>query len=62
MEPNCVSVNVGPQVGGSHFCELNNATDESSSLSALKKTNGYTYYGVEVYQTRVMNFDNTLSV
>ena len=48
MEPNCVSVNVGPQVQGSHVCELNNATDESSSLSALRKKNGYTCYGIEV--------------
>ena len=24
MEPNCVSINVGPMVGGKHKCELNN--------------------------------------
>ena len=62
MEPNCVSVNVGPQVKGSHVCELNNATDESSSLSALRKKNGYTYFDIEVYKTRVMNVGNILSV
>ena len=27
MEPNCVSINVGPVAGGSQKCDLNNATD-----------------------------------
>ena len=29
LEANCVSVNVGPNDGGHHVCELNNGTDES---------------------------------
>ena len=40
LEPNCVSVNVGPLVKGTYICELNNDTDESPSHLALveKKT------------------------
>ncbi len=48
LEPNCVSVNVGPQEKGSHVCELNNATDESPTLSGLLKRKSYTYHGIEV--------------
>ena len=29
LEPNCVSINVGPEDEGKRTCELNNATDES---------------------------------
>ena len=29
MEPNCVSINVGPLQGGQHKCELINATAEN---------------------------------
>ncbi|XP_078374702.1 EGF-like repeat and discoidin I-like domain-containing protein 3 isoform X1 [Oculina patagonica] len=47
LEPNCVSVNVGPQEKGSHVCELNNATDESPTLSGLLKRKSYTYHGIE---------------
>ena len=48
LEPNCVSINVGPFDEGTHICELNNDTDESPSYSALIKRQRYTYYGVEV--------------
>ena len=48
LEPNCVSVNVGPQEAGGHVCELNNATDESPTLSKLLKIKYYTYHGIEV--------------
>lgn len=48
FEPNCVSVNVGPQEKGNHVCELNNATDESPTLSKLLKRKSYTYHGTEV--------------
>ena len=48
FEPNCVSINVGPQDEGNHICELNKATDESQSQSALVERQRYTYYGVEV--------------
>ena len=49
LEPNCVSVNVGPREGENHICELNKATDESPSYSALATKRRYTYYGIEVY-------------
>ena len=48
FEPNCVSINVGPEEDGRHTCELNNATDESFSQSALQKRKGYVHYAVEV--------------
>ena len=48
LEPNCVSINVGPPVGGKRSCELNNATDESPELSALKGDSDYIHYAVEV--------------
>jgi len=48
LEPNCVSINVGPKEVGKHKCELNNATDESLSQSALEDRQGYTHNAVEV--------------
>lgn len=35
MEPNGVSINVGPSQGGNYICELNNASDESPGSSDL---------------------------
>ena len=49
LEPNCVSVNVGPLDEGTHTCELNNDTDESPSHLALVERQLYTYYAAEVY-------------
>ena len=48
MEPNCVSINVGPVQEGKSICELNNATDDSPSQSALENVAQYIYYAVEV--------------
>ena len=48
MEPNCVSINIGPVQEGKGICELNNATDDSPSHSALKNVAQYIYYAVEV--------------
>ena len=48
LEPNCVSINVGPAVRGKRSCELNNVTDESPEQSALKGDNDYIHYAVEV--------------
>ena len=48
LEPNCVSINVGPAVGGKRSCELNNDTDESPEQSALKGESDYIHYAVEV--------------
>lgn len=43
MDPDCVSINLGPLKGGKHKCELNNATDES-----LENEPAYTYIAIEV--------------
>ena len=48
FEPNCVSVNLGPPDKGNYVCELNNATKESASHSAMEERQGYTHYSVEV--------------
>ena len=48
LEPNCVSINVGPAEEGKRVCELNNAEDESPSHSALEKRQGYVHNDVEV--------------
>ena len=44
MEPNCVSINMGPLKGGKLKCELNNA----SQPSALKNEPAHTYLAIEV--------------
>ena len=48
LEPNCVSLNVGPADEGGHTCELNNATDESPTKSNLKERQHYIHYAIEV--------------
>ena len=48
MEPNCVSINVGPDEYGGRMCELNNFTDENLSQSGLEEKEGYIHYAVEV--------------
>ena len=48
MEPNCVSINVGPVDEGERTCELKNFTDEKSSHSRLEEKKGYIHYAVEV--------------
>ena len=48
MEPNCVSINIGPVVGGNQKCELNNATEENHAPFLLVKNPGYTYLAIEV--------------
>ena len=49
MEPDSVSINVGPLKGGKHTCELNHATAEQQGFSnALKIMAGYTYLAIEV--------------
>ncbi|XP_022807162.1 C-type lectin domain family 4 member E-like [Stylophora pistillata] len=47
LEPNCVSINVGPQEDGGRICELNSKTDDSLSHSAVLQKNRYTYFGIE---------------
>ena len=48
MEPNCVSINVGPVAGGSQKCELNNATEENHAPFLLVNNPGYAYLAIEV--------------
>ena len=48
LEPNCVSLNVGPADEGGRTCELNNATDESPTKSNLKERQHYIHYAIEV--------------
>ncbi len=48
LEPNCVSINVGPFDEKTQICELNDDTDESPSHLALVERQRYTYYAVEV--------------
>ena len=48
MEPNFVSINIGPVEGGNQKCELNNATEEKYAPFLLVKTPSYTYLAIEV--------------
>ena len=48
MEPNCMSINVGPVAGGNQKCELNNATEENHAPFLLVNNPGYTYLAIEV--------------
>ena len=48
LEPNCVSINVGPLKDGSHQCDLNEVTDDKEFAVALTKTTGFIFNGVEV--------------
>ena len=48
MEPNCVSINLGPLEKGKHKCELNNATDDDHFSSHLQNKPTFTYLAIEV--------------
>ena len=49
IEPNCVSINVGPlDENGVRMCELKNISDESSLQSGLEEKEGHIHYAVEV--------------
>ena len=48
VEPNCVSINLGPLKGGKHKCELNNATDENQFAMFLVDKPYFTYLAIEV--------------
>ena len=48
LEPNCVSINVGPEVEGTRTCELKNYTDESSAQSDLEERKHHVHFAVEV--------------
>ena len=51
MDPDCVSINLGPFIQGKHICQLNNATDKS-----LAYEQGFTYLAVEVTSTFDLSF------
>ena len=48
MEPDCVSINLGPLERGKHKCELNNATDDNQFASLLQNETTFTYLAIEV--------------
>ena len=48
MEPDCVSINVGPVEGGNQKCELNNATEENHVPFLLMNKPGFIYLTIEV--------------
>ena len=48
MEPNCVSINLGPLDGEKHKCELNSATDENKIANYLVNKPAFTYLAMEV--------------
>ena len=49
LEPNCVSINVGPADDQGHrTCELKNFTDESPSQTGLQQRTGHVHYSAEV--------------
>ena len=59
MEPNCVSINLGPLERGKYKCELNNATDENQ-LTVLENQPTYTYLAIEVMNRNVINIDSDI--
>ena len=48
MEPNCVSINLGPLEVGKRKCELNNATDEKHFTMFLEDKPYFIYLAIEV--------------
>jgi len=48
MEPNCVSINLGPLEDGKHKCELNNATNENQFANSLVNKPAFNYLAIEV--------------
>ena len=48
MEPDCVSINLGPFERGKHKCELNNATYDNQFASLLQNEPNFTYLAIEV--------------
>ena len=51
MDPDCVSINLGPFIQGKHICQLNNSTDKS-----LANVQGFTYLAIEVTSTFDLSF------
>ena len=55
MEPNCVSINIGPVEGENQNCELNNVTEKNQAPFLLVNKEGYTYLAIEVNFTFLSN-------
>ncbi|CAH3141887.1 unnamed protein product [Porites lobata] len=47
LDPNCVSINVGPEVEGTRTCDLKNFTDESSAQSDLEERKDHLHFAIE---------------
>lgn len=58
IEPNCMSLNVGPLVGGLYKCELNNATEENQAASTFREEMDYIYLEIEVNILQSDSFGN----
>lgn len=58
IEPNCMSLNIGPLVGGLYKCELNNATKETQGASTLHEEMDYIYLEIEVNIWQSDSFSN----
>ena len=54
MEPDCVSINVGPAEGGNQKCELNNATEENHVPFLLMNKPGFIYLAIEVKISHIL--------
>ena len=48
LNPDCVSINMGPLTEGMLTCELNKATSGNVHTSALENKKGYIYLEIEV--------------
>ena len=48
LNPDCVSINMGPLTAGMLTCELNAAASGNEHTSALENKAGYTYLEIEV--------------
>ena len=48
MEPNCVSINLGPSEDGKHKCDLNNSTVDNQKTIFLADEPSFTYLAIEV--------------
>ena len=48
LNPDCVSINMGPLIAGMLTCELNAAASGNEHTSALENKAGYTYLEIEV--------------
>lgn len=48
LEPNCVSINVGPAEKDGHLCQISNATDDSVLRSSLTTKQSHIHLAIEV--------------